>query len=97
MVTLSPEASRRIEIAASEITALQALCELADLLHVDAGTRWEVARVISARLARFEATAWPRIAAGYREPRDRLEKLLAAMAASKAVPRSPRRIFDLLD
>ena len=93
---LSPAAAERLANASAEIAGLLALGELAELLDPD-GTRgrWRVAGDLAARLSRFEAGAWPRIRAGYREPRDRLESLLAVIAAS-SLPRSRENIWRLL-
>lgn len=93
---LAPAALERIESARAEIAALEALAELAELLDPDAAARWATAGAISERLARFEATAWPRIRVGHRAPRDRLEDLLARLAAS-ALPRTQDNISRLLD
>ena len=65
---------------------------------MDPGERlstWARAQTIAARLSRFEGTAWPRIRAGYREPRDGAEEALCALCVADC-PRSPRRLWGLL-
>lgn len=89
---LSPAAAARLDRLSVEAAGLQALAELAALIG---GQRWHVAGEIAGRLRRFEATSWPRLRAGARQPRNRIEVLLADMAAS-GLPRSQRKLFDLL-
>jgi hypothetical protein len=61
----------------------------------DRASTWNRARTIAARLGRFEATAWPRIRAGHRQPRDSTEEALCALCLADT-PRSPRRLWGLL-
>ena len=61
----------------------------------DQASTWNRARTIAARLGRFEATAWPRIRAGHRQPRDTIEEALRALCVADT-PRSPRRLWSLL-
>jgi len=92
---LSAEGLRRLDTAHREVAALFALDELRPLLDPEDRGRYWCSRELAARLARFEATAWPRIRAGHREPRNRLEELLATVAGSD-LPRSADRLFKLL-
>jgi hypothetical protein len=50
---------------------------------------------ISAALARFETTAWPRIRRGLRQPRTELEAVMAEILLCDC-PRSARRLRDVL-
>ena len=61
----------------------------------DRASTWNRAQNIAARLGRFEATAWPRIRAGHRQPRDTIEEALRALCVADT-PRSPRRLWGLL-
>lgn len=90
---LGDDGRRRLQRAEIEAQALRALGELAEL--EDCG-RWSAAGEIARKLATFEASgAWRRIRLGSAEPSTRIETLLAAVAASD-LPRSRRRIYDLL-
>ena len=57
---------------------------------------WATAGALAARLDRFEATAWPRIRNGHRQPRDDLESALARILACPTCPRSQRRLTEAL-
>lgn len=94
---LSPTALDRLEAAAIEQSALAALSELAALCDLDCQGRWALAGELADRLKRFECTAWPRIRVGAREPTNSFEHLLAAIARCPTIPRSQRRLFDLLN
>jgi hypothetical protein len=60
-------------------------------------TRWARAHRLEDRLDRFEATAWPRIRSGHRQPRDALEVAFTeALRCSATCPRSARRLYDVL-
>ena len=61
----------------------------------DRAATWTRARTIAARRGRFEATAWARIRAGHRQPRDTLEEALCALCLADT-PRSARRLWGLL-
>jgi hypothetical protein len=97
-VRLSRSAIERLAALHREAAALHALGELAALL--DRGPtrrgRWELAREIADRLRSFEDGAWQRIRRrGGREPRNRLEELLAGIACSK-LPRTRDNLYKLL-
>jgi hypothetical protein len=91
--TLGDDGRRRLQRAEIEAAALRALSQLAELYSVGP---WHAAGRIAERLATFERSpTWRRIRLGSAEPSTRLETLLAAVAASD-LPRSRRRLFDLL-
>ena len=93
---LSQEAIARLAGARRTVDGIEALGELAQLLNPDSTRRrWAVAGDIAERLASFETAAFARIRRGGRSPRDRLEELLFAVAAS-ALPRDRRNLFNLL-
>lgn len=92
-----PAVSReRIEHALDLARRDVALRDLADMLSRDRPSLWKTADEIARRLDRFESTAWPRIQAGARQPRDSVEKALSRVLACHEGPRSHRRIFELL-
>lgn len=80
--------------------ALRRAAELID--PDDELSTWAVSSRLAATLGRFEATAWPRIRAGARRPRDSLETVLVAALEHDAEipvsqrPRSARRLYDIL-
>jgi len=96
MHPLSEQTRTALEQAHALLRRDAALAQL--VAAMDPGDRlstWARAQAIAARLARFEATAWPRIRAGYREPRDAAEESLAALCVADT-PRSARRLWGLL-
>jgi len=96
MIRLSPAGLERMTAHQMEADGLAALAELAELL--DPGGRrgrWELAGLVSQRLRRFEGGPVQRIRRGARPPRDPAERALAAIASSN-LPRSRRKIWDLL-
>ena len=93
---LSDQTHAAIEAAVALIDRDQTLADLRDLLD-PAGrlSTWGLAGELSERLSRFQATAWPRIRGGHREPQGALEAGLSALCAA-GCPSSQRRLFDLL-
>jgi hypothetical protein len=93
---LSALAIQRLEAAHLGAAGLEALAELAQVL--DPGRRlttWALAQAIEAHLERFSSAAYPRISRGGREPRNHAERAMALYLAA-GLPRSDRRIWDLL-
>lgn len=91
LTTQAREAIAKAEALASRDRALAELLELMP----DTGSLWSLSGDISARLRRIKATAWPRIAAGYREPRDAMERALVAILNAGG-PCSRRRLYWVL-
>jgi len=93
---LSALAIQRLEALHHEVAGLQALADLAQVL--DPGRklgRWQLAGRLSAHLARFESTSWPRIHRGGREPRGPAEAAMVRIMAAN-LPMSQRRLVDLI-
>lgn len=97
MTHLSEIALSRLESAQTTVAGYEALDELAGMLDAD-GTRsrWDLAGEIARRLVRFDGPAARRILAGHRPPKDRLEVLLSRAVAVPSLPRTQRKIFDLI-
>jgi len=71
-----------------------AIADAANLINTDAKiTPWKCAGELARRLRHFEATAWPRIKNGYREPRSALEVCFCKMLACGKCPTSQGRLF----
>lgn len=70
--------------------------ELLDRTH--AKSAWQMAALISAALARFESRTWPRVRAiGDPGTLGEIDRVFwDTLTISERVPRSPRRLYDLL-
>jgi hypothetical protein len=93
---LSAQARDRLATLHIEQAGLRALNEMVRTL--DPGlklSRWALAGRVAAHIDRFEATAWPRISRGAREPRGPAEAAMCAMLRA-GLPRSQKRICDLI-
>lgn len=93
---LTDQAAEAIQAANRLVHRDIALQNLRYLLDPEARlSTWGFAGVISDRLRHFQATAWPHIAKGYREPRGALEAALLLLCKSDC-PASQRRLFPIL-
>ena len=74
-----------------------ALCDAAAVLGVDSPGAWVLAARLEAAVARFDARIWPRLRAGVQcdlAPSD--AALHRAFLTGERVPRTQRRLYDLL-
>lgn len=91
---LSRAALERIERAQAQINGIISLSELAAMLDPGMQNPWRVAGEIAARLKKFK-TAFQRIQAGARAPRDDAEVHQVAILAA-GICCSRERIFKML-
>ena len=74
-----------------------ALREAAGVLGADEPGAWVVAGRLQAAVVRFEGYAWPRLRAGMQLDLSPSDKALhRAFMAGERVPRTQRRLYDLL-
>ncbi|MCZ2406344.1 MAG: hypothetical protein LC097_06380 [Burkholderiales bacterium] len=95
--TTDPEATRRRERNAAIRARDAALRDAAHCLAGDGPTAWLLAQRLARAIARFRATTWQRIQAGIPvalSPAD--EALCAAFLSGVGVPRTQRRLYELL-
>ncbi|TCT20274.1 hypothetical protein EDC35_106201 [Thiobaca trueperi] len=91
---LARTAQERIARAQAQIDGIRALYDLAEQLDPDLSRPWRAAGEIAERLRRFK-TAWLRIQAGARLPRDDVETRLTAVLRG-GIGCSRERIFKML-
>lgn len=93
---LSEQTREALRLADSLVERDQALIALRDLVDPSGRlTAWALAGAISERLRRFQEAAWPRIARGYREPQNAVEKALVALSTADC-PTSQKRLHGVL-
>lgn len=94
---LSALALDRLEDLRIQVAGLEALGELAAVLDpAGHASRWATAGRLAELLARFETTSWPRNLRGGRMPRNQAEAAMVRILEAN-LPRSQRRIIDLID
>ena len=74
-----------------------ALCDAAAVLGVDSPCAWVLAARLEAAVARFDVRIWPRLCAGMECDLTPSEAALyRAFLTGEKVPRTQRRLYDLL-